>query len=109
MTLNVPGNSDVALDDLELVVLCDELHVERALDVQSLGDLLRDLLDLSQSFLIQVLWRGHESGISYKRMSLTMMNLQLLKQTLRTNICTSINDTPECTPAFSTCSDTAMQ
>ena len=73
VTQNVPGNSDVALDDLELVVLCNELHVERALDVQSLGDLLRDLLDLSQSFLIQVLWRGHESGISYNRF--TMKNL----------------------------------
>ena len=44
--ITVPGDSNVALDDFELVVLGDELHVEGALDVQGLGNLLSDLLNL---------------------------------------------------------------
>ena len=70
----MPRDPDVALDDLELVVLGDELHVEGTLDVQRLRDLQSDALDLAQRLLVQVLRRRHQRRVACENFTATIRN-----------------------------------
>ena len=44
--------AEVALDDLEVVVLGDQLHVEGASDVERVGDVAGDVADLGCSSVV---------------------------------------------------------
>ena len=58
------GNSEVALNDLEIIVLGDELHVEGSGDEEGVGDLAGDLADLGQGLRIHVRGGSYQGGIA---------------------------------------------
>ena len=47
-------DAEVALNDLEIIVLGDQLHVEGARDKEGFGNLGRDLTDLGQRLGVDV-------------------------------------------------------
>lgn len=55
-----PGHSEVALDDFQLVVFGDQLHVERTVDLEGLGNFTGDLFDLFQSDLNEEVFKRKE-------------------------------------------------
>mmetsp|Transcript_25250 Transcript_25250/g.75010 ORF Transcript_25250/g.75010 Transcript_25250/m.75010 type:complete len:998 (+) Transcript_25250:65-3058(+) len=56
--------AQVALDHLDLAVLCDELHVEGAGDLERRGELVRDLLNLGHVGRVEGLRRQHQRRVA---------------------------------------------
>eukprot|EP00962_Isochrysis_galbana_P040190 scaffold14529_cov117-Isochrysis_galbana.AAC.11 len=56
--------AQVALNHLDLAVLCDELHVERAGDLERGGQLIGDFLHLEDVGRVERLRRQHERGVA---------------------------------------------
>ncbi|GKT45601.1 LOW QUALITY PROTEIN: uncharacterized protein ColSpa_05782 [Colletotrichum spaethianum] len=58
------GGTDVALNDLDVVVLGNELNVERTSDVQGSTNLASGLLDSGDGLGLQILGRQDEGGVT---------------------------------------------
>ena len=59
-----PRGAQVALDDLDLVILGNELNVERAVDVQGIGNLPADEPHLADGLQVGALRRHYQGGVS---------------------------------------------
>ena len=58
------GSTEVALDDLNLVVASKELDIERPRNLEFAGDITRNLLDTTDSLHIEFLCGEHNRGIA---------------------------------------------
>src|SRR5690625_1407725 len=56
--------SDIALDDLDLVVLGNELNIKRACDIESVCDLGCSLFKSSDSLRVQIMRRKDQSSVT---------------------------------------------